>query len=171
MSMSVTGWKSPASETLVQVWPASLVRQIVPSKPATPKSAPPSRMRLESLRLKRIVSRSDSYNGPWSGPSGVQLPLFSRRYNPSWATVDGPLEMAYSVPSGAKRTALYRVGGADSNNQVVPPSVEDNTPPSLAPWNATASSTGSSGLASIEKRSSSEIPSEDWTKVSPPFVE
>src|SRR5437867_6662316 len=152
--MSVTGWESPNSYTLVQVWPASLVRQIVPSKPATPKSAPPSRIRFGSLTLKRIVSRSDSYNGPWSGPSGVQLPLFSRRYSPSWATVDGPLEMAYSVPLGAKCTLLYRVGGADSNNHVVPPSVEENTPPSFAPWNATAISSGSSGLASIDNRSS-----------------
>src|SRR5205823_7492192 len=116
--MSVTLSKVPAglSNTLFQLCPASVLRQMVPSKPATPKSAPPSRIRFGSLTLKRIVSRSDSYNGPWSGPSGVQLPLFSRRYNPSWATDDGPLEMAYSVPSGAKCTLLYRVGGADSNN-------------------------------------------------------
>src|SRR6266550_113798 len=142
------------SKAFVQDRPASVLRQIVPSKPATPKSAPPSRMRLGLLRLKRIVSRSDSYKGPWSGPSGVQLPLFSRRYNPSWATDDGPLEMAYSVPSGAKCTLLYRVGGADSNNHVVPAFVEENTPPSFAPWKATAISSGSSGLASIENRSS-----------------
>src|SRR5258708_19272909 len=111
---------------------------MVPSNPATPKSSPPSRIRLGLLRLKRMVLRSDSYNGPWSGPSGVQLPLFSRRYNPSWATDDGPLEMAYSVPLGAKCTLLYRVGGADSNNHLVPPSVEENTPPSFPPSNAPA---------------------------------
>src|SRR5947207_2374105 len=173
ISRSVTLSVVPAvlSKTLVQLPPASVLRQMVASKPATPKSEPPSRIRLELLRLKRMVLRSDSYKGPWSGPSGVQLPLSSRRYNPSWATVEGPAEMAYSVPLGAKRTALYRVGGADSSFQLAPPSVEDNTPPSFAPWNATASSSGLSGLASIEKRSSSEIPSEDWTKVSPPFVE
>src|ERR1041384_2936738 len=99
-------------------------------------------MRLELLRLKRIASRSDSYKGPWSGPSGVQFPLFSRRYNPSWATVEGPLEMPYSVPSGAKRTALYLVGGTDSSSQVVPPSRELNTPPLFRPWKATEISSG-----------------------------
>src|SRR6266550_2571842 len=71
------------SKAFVQDRPASVLRQMVPSKPATPKSEPPSRIRLVLLRLKRIVLRSDSYKEPWSGPSGVQLPLFSRRYKPS----------------------------------------------------------------------------------------
>src|ERR1043166_7917130 len=96
ISISVTFSVVPAalSKTFVQDWPASVLRQIVPSNPATPKSEPPSRIRLGLLRLKRVALRSDSNKGPWSGPSGVQLPFFSRRYNPSWATVEGPLEIA-----------------------------------------------------------------------------
>src|ERR1051325_7447511 len=140
ISRSVTRSKVPLalSNTFVHEAPASVLRQIVPSKPATPKSAPPSIMRLELLRLKPIVSRSDSYKGPWSGPSGVHVPFFSRRYNPSSAMLDGPAEMLYSVPSGAKRTALYRVGGVDSSCQVTPASREVNTPPLFRPWKATA---------------------------------
>src|SRR4029077_20425787 len=79
--------------------------------------------------------------------------------------------MAYSVPLGAKRTLLYRVGGSDSSRQVAPPFVDENTPPSFAPWNATARSLGASGLASTENRLSSEIPLEDCTKVFPASVE
>ena len=81
-----------------------------------------------------MVLRSDSYKGPWSGPSGVQSPViltaiqaflsYTRWTRWKWHR---------AVPSGAKRTALYRVGGADSNHQVAPPSVEDNTPPLFWP--------------------------------------
>ena len=44
-------------------------------EPATPKSEPPSRIRSASLRLERIVTRSDSNKGPWLGPRGVQAPV------------------------------------------------------------------------------------------------
>src|SRR6476646_1801244 len=140
ISRSVTLSTVPValSKTFVQDTPASVLRQMVASKPAPPKSAPPSKIRLALLRLKRTALRSDSNKGPWLGPSGVQVPLFSRRYNPSGATVDGPVEMAYSLPSGANRTALYRVGGADSRSHVTP--------------------------ASRENRLSSEMPLEDCTK-------
>src|SRR3982750_4107905 len=154
ISRSVTLSTVPValSNTFVQDRPASVLRQIVPSKPAAPKSAPPSMNRFALLRLKRTASRSDSNKGPWFGPSEVQLPLFSRRYNPSGATLDGPLEMAYSLPSGAKCTALYRVGGADSSSHITPPSRELNTPPLFWPWKAMASSFDARGLASIENR-------------------
>ncbi len=38
--------------------------RLLPLKPATPKSDPPSRIRLALLRLKRTVLRSDSNKGP-----------------------------------------------------------------------------------------------------------
>src|SRR5215813_5149768 len=51
ISRSVTLSIVPAvlSKTLVQDWPASVLRQTVPSNPATPKSAPPSRIKLGLL--------------------------------------------------------------------------------------------------------------------------